>query len=276
MNNFISSREAHLMKKLLFPTDLTDSSRKALDYAQYLSINAGFELVLFHASMDQTEKTEAQATLKNLIEELEQSEVRGAKTIPYDAVCVDGLPVAQVAEWMDKSSYKMLLMPTAGGHRDHFQGIYLKSNTSAVMEKIQKPVLFFPIQTPVDKVSKVLIAVDVMKYSKEVVAEFLSFLKHFNAKVEFVYACSSSSVQVTEAIERFRYFLAKEVPHSKLEVMMNDSFHDAVSQLIVRDGIDLLVMTKYKQQFWEKWFTKSTTQEMAYASTIPVMVLSVD
>ncbi len=264
------------MKKLLFPTDLTNNSRKALDYAQYLSINAGFELVLFHASMDQAEKLEAQAGLKKLIEELEQSEVRGAKTIPYDAVCVDGLPVVQVADWMSKSSYKMLLMPTAGGHRDHFQGIYLKSNTSAVMEKIQKPVLFYPVQTSVDKISKVLIAVDVMKYSKEVVIEFLSFLKHFNAKIEFVYACSSDSVQVTEAIERFRYFLSKEVPFSKLEVMMTDSFTDAVGQLIARDGIDLLVMTKYKQQFWEKWFTKSTTQEMAYTSTIPVMVLSVD
>jgi nucleotide-binding universal stress UspA family protein len=264
------------MKKLLFPTDLTNNSRKALDYAQYLAINAGLELVLFHASMDEQEKGNARLALNKLVEELRQSEVRGGKTIPYDTVCADGLPVVQVTEWMDKPSYKMLLMPTAGGHRDHFQGIYLKSNTSAVMEKIHKPVLFFPVQTTADKLSKVLVAVDVMKYSREVIVECLSFLKYFNAKIEFVYSCNNTSVQVTEAIERFNYFLSQELPSSTLEVIMNEPFQDAVGQLIERDAIDLLVMIKYKQQFWEKWFVKSSTQEMSYVSTIPVLVLSAD
>jgi nucleotide-binding universal stress UspA family protein len=276
MNNFIALDNIIFMKKLLFPTDLADHSRKALDYAQYLSISAGLELVLFHASMDQAEKANAQAALNRLVEELKQSEISGAKTIPYDTVCTDGLPVVQVVESMEKSSYKMLLMPTAGGHRDHFQGIYLKSNTSSVMEKIHKPVLFFPLQTTVDKVSKVLIAVDVMKYSREVILECLSFLKRFNAKIEFIYSCSSTSVQVTEAIERFHYFLRQEVSDAHLEVVMDQSFDEAIGQVIARDGIDLLVMTKYKQQFWEKWFVKSSTQHMAYASAIPVFVLSAD
>jgi|GEM_PF-3723226 len=264
------------MKKILFPTDLTRNSKKALDYAQYVAINAGLELVLFHASMDEAEKAEAQITLNTLVEELVQSEIRGAKTIPYSAVCVDGLPVAQVADWMDKSSYKILVMATSGDHRDHFQGIYLKSNTAAVMEKIQKPILFFPLQSPADKISRVLIAVDVMKYEKPLLLEFISFIKGFNAKIEFVYACNSNSVQVMEAIERFKYFLEKELPASKLDVIMNESLAQASEEIIKRDTIDLLVMTKYKQQFWEKWFAKSNTQEMAYASTIPVMVLSAE
>lgn len=264
------------MKKILFPTDLTDKPKKALDYAQYLSINTGSELLLFHASMDNEEHEKSMEELKALTLELEQSEVRGAKTIRYDYLSQQGLPVDALVDAMDKSKSKLLVMATSGANRDHFQGLYLKSNTSAVLEKLQKPVLFFPIDSKVDKISKALVCVDVMKYSKEVILQFYEFSKLFNAKLEFVYALTSDRIEVKEAIERFKYFLSKEIPIAILTVKEDLALEEAVEQQIKADGIDLLVMTKYKKTFWEKWLIKSSTQSMAYSAHIPVLVFSAD
>ncbi|HSZ71702.1 MAG TPA: universal stress protein, partial [Cytophagaceae bacterium] len=154
------------MKRILFPTDLTDKPKRALDYAQYLSINTGSELVLFHSSMEESERDSSIGELKALTQELEQSEVRGAKTIRYDYMSQLGLPVDQLIEAMDKSKSKLLVMATTGANRDNFQGLYLKSNTSAVLEKLHKPVLFFPFDSKIDKISRALVSVDVMRYSK--------------------------------------------------------------------------------------------------------------
>ncbi len=264
------------MKRILFPTDLTDKPRKALDYAQYLSINTGSELLLFHASMDKEEYEQSVSELKALTLELEQSEVRGAKTIRYDYMSQQGLPVDQLVEAMEKSKSKMLVMATSGSNRDTFQGLYLKSNTSAVLEKLQKPVLFFPIDSKVDKISRALVCVDVMKYSKEIILQFYDFSKLFNAKIEFVYSNSSDRIEIREAIERFKYFLNKEMPSAVLTVKEEISLEEAVNELIKADSIDLLVMTKYKKSFWEKWLVKSSTQSMAYSAHIPVLVFSAD
>ncbi len=264
------------MKKILFPTDLTDKPKKALNYAQYLSINTGSELLLFHASMDNAEYERSSSELKALTMELEQSEVRGAKTIRYDYISQQGLPVDQLVEAMEKSKSKMLVMATTGANRESFQGLYLKSNTSAALDKLQKPVLFFPVDSNVDKISKALVCVDVMKYSKEVILQFYEFSKLFNAKIEFVYSHNSDRVEVREAIERFKYFLIKEIPLATLAVKEDLTLEEAVDHLIKSDGIDLLVMTKYKKTFWEKWLVKSATQSMAYSASIPVLVFSAD
>jgi nucleotide-binding universal stress UspA family protein len=264
------------MKRILFPTDLTDKPQRALDYAQYLSINTGSELLLFHASMDQEEHDRSIKELKALTLELEQSEVRGAKTVRYDYMSQQGLPVEQLVEAMDKSKSKMLVMATAGANRETFQGLYLKSNTSAVLEKLHKPVLFFPMDSKVDKISKALVCVDVMKYSKEIILQFYEFSKLFNAKVEFMYSLTSDGIEIKEAIDRFKYFLNKEMPHSTLVVKEEATLEESVAELVKSDGIDLLVMTKYKPSFWEKWLVKSSTQSMAYTASIPVLVFSAD
>lgn len=264
------------MKKILFPTDLTDKPQKALDYAQYLSINTGSELLLFHASMEKEEQERAIHELKALTTELEQSEVRGAKTIRYDYISQQGLPVDQLIETMEKSKSKLLVMATSGANRDSFQGLYLKSNTSAVLEKLQKPVLFFPVESKVDKISKALVCVDVMKYSKEIILQFYEFSKLFNAKIEFVYSHTSDRIEIREAIERFKYFLSRELPLATLIVKEEISLEEAVDELVKLDSIDLLVMTKYKKTFWEKWFVKSATQSMAYTASLPVLVFSAD
>jgi nucleotide-binding universal stress UspA family protein len=264
------------MKRILFPTDLTDNPQKALDYAQYLSINTGSELLLFHSSMDSEEHEQSVLALKAIVLELEQSEVRGAKTIRYDYMSQLGLPVDQLVEAMEKSKSKLLVMATTGADRDTFQGLYLKSNTSAVLEKLQKPVLFFPINAKVDRISKVLVCVDVMKYSKDIILKFYEFSRLFNAKIEFVYSHNSDRIEVREAIERFKYFLTKEIPLASLAIKEDVTLEKAVDELIKSDGIDLLVMTKYKKSFWEKWFAKSSTQSMAYTAHLPVLVFSAD
>lgn len=264
------------MKKILFPTDLTDKPQKALDYAQYLSINTGSELLLFHASMDNEEYERSIGELQVMTAELEQSEVRGAKTIRYDYISQLGLPVDQLIEAMEKSKSKMLVMATSGANRDHFQGLYLKSNTSSVLEKLNKPVLFFPMDSKVDKISRALVCVDVMKYSKEVILQFYEFSKLFNAKIEFVYSHTSDRIEIREAIERFRYFVGKELPLATFLVKADIALEEAVDELIKSGGIDLLVMTKYKKTFWEKWFDKSATQSMAYTASLPVLVFSAE
>jgi nucleotide-binding universal stress UspA family protein len=264
------------MKRILFPTDLTEKPKRALDFAQYLSINTGSELVLFHASMDETEREASVKQLKELTQELEQSEVRGAKTIRYDYMTQEGLPVDQLVEAMEKSKSRLLVMATTGANRDSFQGLYLKSNTSAVLEKMQKPVLFFPMECKVDKISRALVSVDVMRYSKELILQFYEFSKSFNAKIGFIYVNNSEKVEVREAIERFKYFLSKEIPHSSLDVIEGCSLEEAIDAKVKAEGMDLLVMTKNKKTFWEKWFAKSATQAMAYSATIPVLVFSAD
>ncbi len=273
MNNFITIRKTDTMSKILFPTDFSEKSKKALSFAQYLSARLGSELVLFHSSMDVAEKTVAQVKLNSLVEQLKASNPTDSKST-YSSLNVDGLPVAQVTEQMSVSDYKMLVIPTTGDHRDDFHGIYLKSNTSAVMENITKPVLFYPEQTSVKEITNVLIAVDVLNYSKDILLDLLSYIHLFNANVKFVYASISSADKVTEAITLFNSFLSKEMPGAKLEVVMTESFAMSIDEVIKEKSVDLLIMTKFKQHFWEKWFMKSATEDMAYVASIPVLVLT--
>ena len=57
---------------------------------------------------------------------------------------------------------------------------------------------------------------------------------------------------------------------------MNEVYEESITNVVEQEKIDLLVMIKYKKQFWEKWLTKSNTQQMTYSSAIPVLVLSAE
>lgn len=264
------------MRKILFPTDLTDNSVKALNYAQNIAINSGLELLLLHSSMTAENKLLAEKKLNKLTLDLASLDVKGADRITYEGVCVEGLPVEQVANWMSKDDTEMLVMATSGDHRDHFQGIYLKSNTASVLERIQKPILFFPLHSKVETISNVLVSIDVMKYSIELLEELEDFVKQFNAKIQFIYVCNSESVQIKEAIIGFNASVSAYFSDVQIKVIMNEVYEESIANVVEQEKIDLLVMIKYKKQFWEKWLTKSNTQQMTYSSAIPVLVLSAE
>jgi nucleotide-binding universal stress UspA family protein len=264
------------MKKILFPTDLSVTSGKALKYAQYVAIHGGYELLLFHSSMTEQDKLKAEEHLKKITEELSKGSLSGEKTTSYSAVCVEGMPVAEVANWMQKTENELLVMATSGDHRDHFQGIYLRSNTASILEQIQKPVLFYPLHTEVSSISNILVSIDVLKYSKTVLISLAAFASSFAAKVQFVYVSNVTTNQVSQAIAEFQEFLLTDFVNSSLKVVSDDGYDKSISAFIEQEGADLMVMIKYKKQFWEKWFAKSHTQDMTYTSAIPVLVLSAE
>jgi nucleotide-binding universal stress UspA family protein len=263
------------MKKIIYPTDLSSQSEKGLRYAQYIAVNTGSELKLYHNIDSEEERHLKKSQLDACIEMLESADLRGAKTVRYSYECNNGFLVEELIKKIEKPKYKLLIMMTNGEEREHFQGLYLKSHTSSVLEKTSKPVLIYPSKSNVEKISKVLIAVDVLKYSKEALIEANDLLGKFSAaSVTFFYACPNPNIPTLEAIERFKYFMNKYLPNCKLEVGMNETLEAALPVLIENEKCDLLVLTKFKHAFWEKWFVKSVSQHFAYHSTIPTLVLN--
>lgn len=274
------------MKRILFPTDFSEASTNALEYALRLGKAMNAEVVVLHvyempvvdyvntpAYLLDVYNTVELSTFENFKSQLpylmNYAREKGLEDVPISSVLLEGELVATVVEMVKTDHYDLIVMSTKGatGLKETFIG----TSTANIMTKTKAMVLGIPEFSHFDGIRKIVFTTRFEPADLVVLKRLLKLADAFNAQVDCLYV-QHSSEEIQDVIWADWRLQLKD--HSvNFHILNSDEVEQSILDYLDRHQVDMLALLNHKRGFFEGLFHTSMTKKLAFHAKIPVLVL---
>jgi nucleotide-binding universal stress UspA family protein len=279
------------MKKILCPTDFSKTSAKAVEFATHIAQEVGAHLTLIHVVhlpiVDTSETAlvasellgeqmrDAGEKLKAMCRQLEEN--YGANqngNFTCDFVLKEAL-LTDVAEHLSKhEGYDLIVMGTTGCDNT-MEEILIGSNTEAVIEEVNCPVLSVPGTAVWQGIHKIVYATDFAPGDKEALAKVVELGSGFGAKIDVVHVIKDKTEEVDARAEAFWLELQQlyaNVPMHFQEIVSKRA-DEGLKEYFKRENGSILAILRKDKGFLKSLFSQSLAEKMTYQAEVPLLVL---
>ena len=275
------------MKKILFPTDLSEAANNAFIYALHLADRLEASIVTLHIY----QKPEVRAGgLPHTLEEFYK-----AYDLEEFANYKDAIPVLRAIQ--EKAGFQhlaikhtlkgasklvetilkaasdetvdLIVMGTTGakGLKEVFQG----SVAGEILENANCPVLSVPVNAEFDgKIDDIAMAISFKEEEKVALKRVLDITAPFNPTLHCVNVDLAHTAEYTDRIGDFAAEFEGN-DNLKFRVLEGNDFESVLTGFLKDHHFDMLAMTTHKRNFLEELFNYSRTKKMAYHSNTPIL-----
>lgn len=255
------------MKKILFPTDFSNASKIALDYAVQFALNIGAKIdvmTIYNLPVDITGSAFPH-TIEPLIAEKKQEAEEHLKkvTSSYPTEVIGhlfaeyGIFIYQeVVDFSEKGNYDMILMGTRG----ETQGLdkILGNVTSHTMMQAKCPVLAIPPDCSFRPIQKIAFATDFVSPDKKALDDLNKIGSFLGASIHVVHISTQTEKENSGTSE-------------DITIVQSDSIQHGIEKFIEEKNIDVLSLFIPKRRIWERLFHSSFSKKMTLQSKIPLL-----
>ncbi len=269
-------------KKIVIPTDFSDTAKGAVDYAVAFLGNDKSEVFLLNAyepphmgsgmliSINDILEKESKSSLNGEIKRLiKENKLNGYK---FDTISEHGDLVGSLKKWSKKIAFDYVILGTKGA--SGIQGALFGSNASDVINCAEIPVISIPHGYEYKGIKKILFTVDGKEYSGHKVVNELKFLRDtFNAEVHLVHVNTPSNKPYKENEDHMVFTLQRElgVADDQTQEVYNETAIDGLNNFISQNpDFDLVCMVPRKESFIFKF---SKTKAISIGTKIPLWTL---
>lgn len=270
------------MVNILVPTDLSDLSKVAVNYAIKIANKLDGTVTLLNViNIVQPTRATMRLRLKKLEQELldvakEDMDVlvkevsRNLKTKkPIQVRIVKGSSFNEtVKREAKKLRTGLIVMGTRGasGLRKYVLG----SNTTSVIEVSHVPVLAVPELGDFKHFKNVVYASDLTHIEKEL-KTLIPYLEKFDSIFHLIHITPSSK-QIASVERKIDDVVQKcGFKNIIVRVLVNKKIDEAIDQYVDTAKADLLAMFTHDPSVFEKLFDRSMTRKMAFHSKVPLL-----
>jgi nucleotide-binding universal stress UspA family protein len=272
------------MKTILVPTDFSDASKNAMEYAVELAKQVKATIVLFHSfhlpiitseipayvvSLDELEK-DFLSDLKKLARAIHHK--HGDK-IRVECSCSCGFAREEIEKAAEKVKADLIIMGMrgAGPISEKLMG----SVTTDVIKKSNHTVLVIHKDVKFKGPKRIALACDYQETPPRHVFEPVKQLaRAFKASV-YVVNVTNEVTAITSSKAAAGIHLEhdlEDVQHS-YHFIDNKDVVDGINQFVKTEKIDIVVMMHHEKGIWEKIFSGSKTKDMAFHSSVPLLTI---
>jgi nucleotide-binding universal stress UspA family protein len=280
------------MKKLLCPIDFSSDSLNALEYAAKIAEQHKASLTLIHvftesefgealskgllsnhykqADIDNLTQA-AENVLKNLAEEVKRMrKSQGLANCDYHFTY--GPLQEQLTHYARENDYDLIVMGTTGV--TDVMERYIGSNTMQTIARAHCPVLIIPENADYHKIQKVVYASDYQMEDSSILNQLVSFLAPGDAEMHIVHVAQEENdieqAMYNDYVEQTKTYLNYEKISFAIEY--NQDPAHGLDAYVIRENADLLAVFYQRKNFIQKLLDESTTKDIAYFATYPVLV----
>lgn len=278
------------MKTLLVPTDFSTCAGGAINFAVELAKLSGADLALLHVcEISETifsDQTGLNAeTNRELMETanrkllLHKDAIEAAENIRVTTHLFTGSVNASITQAATDLDADLIVMGTVG-MGNLTEKIWGRTATHQI-GKSGVPVMIIPLQYEAKKIDNVLLATnhfEEQEYILNPVVEladlFLSRL-HVAVFTDTRKDSAGKYLEQEKMLDAYKTMLLNRYGEDSLAVshLAGSDFEQSLQQYVEEQGIDLLVMITYQQNFISQLFSTSQTRKMAYHTNIPLLVI---
>ncbi len=276
------------MRKIVIPTDFSETAMNAIRYAvelfkyercEFLVLNAYADEVyentqemsqdFFEEYKENVEKATNKALQKTIVEILNMSPNPKHK---YNIISKFGSLVDEVNALVDKENIDIVIMGTKGKTND--RDITFGSQTLQVIKYVKCPVLAVPVGFHGYPPENILFPTDYMVPFKRRELKLVSMIaKQYVVNVHFLYISDAKEMSYRQKDNRA--FVSchfnddktfyKQVPGNEITTTINEA--------IMANSIDMLVMINHRHSYLENILYRSNIEKIGLDINIPFLVL---
>ncbi len=282
------------MKKILFPTDFSDTANNAFLYILHLAKLYNAEVFVTHiydkkvistlyggqpelvatiyvdVELDEFEYfKEESKKLRMIAEENNLSDVK------LNFIFKSGSLVSTLGEIIEKEKINLVVMGTSGA--TNFEKKLWGSNTMNALRSLDIPILSIPKKAIFKGVKNIGFASALKDSDKPILANLLNFYDDNNLIIKVLYVIKNDkNTEVEEQlIDKKIASWESEFRNEKLIFIkkISDSVTKGIYQLIFDENIDIVVIAKRDLSFIDSLFTHSLSEDLAKKMDFPLLVV---
>jgi len=263
------------MQTIIAPTDFSDVSLNAVNYAADMAIALQANLLILHA-------IESPVNVKKMYEapdaiELEAEEKlngleasllkRTSGKVSVQTKQVIGLIESEIIKICTYKNPLAIVMATKGASiKDHF---FMESITVYLSKNLKHPVIVVPPNTQYKPVNKILLATDLEHLYSFPVEKIKSIAKVFNAKVDIVHVYNKEDkceVMVSRMTELMLYLDSID---PQFHFIYNKDVYKGIIDFAKENKSDIILAFPKKHAF----FHKSESKQFIFNAPLTVMTI---
>lgn len=270
------------MKKILFPTDFSQSAFHAYKFALSWANELGASVTTLHVfmpsiaqpfilepfSLEMAEmKTfdEYKSAAHKMHEQAANTEL---ESVEVSHLMEQGFPIETIVRVAKEENFDMIIMGTDGA--TGLAEIILGSTASQVIEKAHCPVLVVPKEAEFKSINKVLLPVDFFSIKPQILEKVKSMGTIMDAKVKCLHINNSNNPLLEKRIAD----LKSEYPGIEFEYSNFSYVIDGILDYVEKHSdIDLIFMVTEKYSILKNIFQLSYTKRTAIHTKIPVLAV---
>jgi nucleotide-binding universal stress UspA family protein len=277
------------MKKILFPTDLSEAANNAFIYALHLADRLEAAIVLLHVyQRPELRAVEWSDTLEELYKTYDLAEFESYKnaipalkaiqekagfqhlSIKHNLKGATKI-VETILETAEEETVDLIVMGTTGasGLKEIFQG----SIAGEILENANCPVLTVPVKAKFDgKIDNIAMAVSFKEEEKAALKKVLDIIAPFRTTLHCINIDLAHTAEYTDRVGPFAADF-EAYDNLKFRVLEGNDFESVLAGFLEDHHFDLLAMTTHKRNFVAELFHYSKTKKMAYHSNTPILAI---
>lgn len=274
------------MKRILFPTDFSETASNAFVHALTLANQTNAELILLHTFEYPIIDTQSfPANYQQLFDSLELAQFEMFKTEVHKLRAIAEVrklnhvkmahrlinsPLLQAIKTSIKEdAIDFVVMGTSGAN--DWMSTFIGTQTGEVVTGVTVPVLAVPLEAIYEKVETIGFTTRYREKDKIALQQVLSLAKKMKANVKCVYVKTSTTDVTDETVTQWKNDFASEPV--QFFIVPSDEVAATILDFITNQGIDIIAMTTYKRSFFIGLFATTFSEKMTYKSNVPILVM---
>jgi len=276
------------MKKILFPTDFSETANNAFIYALNLAASINAEIYVLHTyempvlSTTSSGQPELLQNVYNSIElnhfDLYKAEVPklrklaediGKENINLTFLFEEGIMLTILKKIIKEETIDFIVMGTNG--KSGIEKKLLGSNTVHVIEHIDIPILSVPKSAKFKRLNNFGFATMLRETDKPGLQQIIKIATALKTDVSVLHVLRQEDPKIMDLLALWKKeFNADNVT---FHTVLNKNLEESVFFFIDDQLIDVMCIVKRQLNFFEKFFTSSLSKQLAYHADVPVLVL---
>ena len=276
------------MKKILFPTDFSETANNAFVYALKLAKSIDAEIYVlntYEMPVISTTSAGQPELIQNVYNSIElnhfenyKKEVPKLRNIANEIDCPDikltfifeeGIMLSIIQKIIGKEAIDFIVMGTNGN--SGFEKKLLGSNTVHVMENVDIPILSVPKKAEFKRLNNFGFATMLRDSDKPGLHQIIKIAQLLNADTKILHVLRKENPKTMELLEEWKKEFNQ--PNVSFHTVLNEKLDDSVFFFIDDQLIDVMCIVKRQLNFFEKLFTTSLSKQLSYHADVPVLVL---
>lgn len=276
------------MKKILFPTDFSETADRAFVYALNLANKIGASITTLHIwqpvvladtysslPYDKIYEMLDLANFENYRDEIPHlrdiARKHGLENVPLDHVLESGLTEETIIEVAKRDKMDLIVMGTQGA--SGLKELFVGSVTAEVMENAHCPVVGVPIKGSFGaSIKDIVFTVNFEEEEAKALKKVLAFAANFGSQVHCLHVDVSHTHELTQKMEAWKSQFS-ENKNVAFQVLDGTSVVKEVLAYVEKHDIDMVAMLTHKRNFFQELFTLSYTKKLAYHVHKPLLAL---
>ncbi len=277
------------MKNILFPTDFSESARKAFVYALQFARATGAGIITVHVyKTPRLSQARLPHTLREAYESIsleafenyrtnipmlrEIAESCGAPDVPMSHVMEHGGDTVEtILKVAERDSVDLIIMGTTGA--GFFKELFLGSVAAEVMENAEVPVLAIPRSAVfTGDIRRIAVTTELGDADILAVLKIREFAQFFNARLTCIYVDTAHTAAVSARVEAFKKHFVT-MPDVEFEIIDGIDVEESVRNYVRQNRVDMLGMLIRQRSRLQELFTFSMTKRFSYHLDTPILAV---